>query len=266
MSGIILPMTLSTASYQISNYSVETSVYEGPLDLLLQLIERAELDITRVSLAQVTDQYLQHIRNLPEKLADEVSAFLVIAARLIQIKSEALLPRPPVREPGEEDPGEALARQLVAYKRYRQIADILAERDTAGLRTYLRLAPPPKVEGTIDLSGITLDDLVAAAQAVLGQASHIPTLNSVVAPPQITIRQKISLIIDRLRQNKHVSFRSLLETHHSRLEVVVTFLAILELIKRHLVEVSQEGLFGDIAIVVSDDWQLDEEIDTEFDE
>ena len=264
MSGIILPMSLSTAGYQISGYSVDTPVYEGPLDLLLQLIERAELDITRLSLAQVTDQYLQYIRNIPDKLADEVSAFLVIAARLIQIKSEALLPRPPAREVGEEDPGEALARQLVVYKRFRQIADLLSEREANGLHTYLRLAPPPRVEGAIDLSGISLDDLVAAAQVVLSKASHTPSLNSVVGPQRVTIREKINLITSYLRLNKSASFRSLLATDHSRLEIVVTFLAVLELIKRHLIEVSQEGLFGDIAIQVSESWQTDQEIETEF--
>ena len=259
-------MTLNTARFQISNYSVETPVFEGPLDLLLQFIERAELDITRVALALVTDQYLQHIRNLPEKVADEVSAFLVIAARLIQIKSEALLPRPPTREPGEEDPGEALARQLIAYKRYRQIAEILGQRENAGLRTYLRVAPPPKVEGVVDLSGITLADLVAAAQTVLSQVDLVPPLSSVVGPPRITIREKINLITGILRQEKHSTFRSLLNSHNSRLDIVITFLAVLELIKRHLVQVSQDGLFGDISIEVSDNWLLDEEIDTEFDE
>lgn len=265
MSGIILPMTLGTAGYQISGYSVETPVYEGPLDLLLQLIERAELDITRLSLAQVTDQYLQYIRKLPEKLAEEVSAFLVIAARLIQIKSEALLPRPPVREPGEEDPGEALARQLIVYKRYRQVADFLTDRETTGRRTYLRLAPPPKVDGSVDLSGITLDDLVAAAQAILRQPSGIP-LNNVVGPQRVTIREKIAQITRLLRQNKHASFRSFLDSTHNRLEIVVTFLALLELIKRHLIEVSQEGLFGDISIAAAENWQVDEEIETEFSE
>ena len=264
MSGIILPMSLGTAGYQISGYSVETPIYEGPLDLLLQLIEKAELDITRLSLAQVTDQYLQYIRNIPDKLADEVSAFLVIAARLIQIKSEALLPRPPAREPGEEDPGEALARQLIVYKRYRQIADLLAERESTGLRTYLRLAPPPKLEGAIDLSGITLDDLVSAAQVILGNAAKTPSLSSVVGPQRITIREKITMITSLLRQNKSASFRSLLTPDHSRLEIVVTFLAVLELIKRHLIEVSQDGLFGDIVIKVSDAWQVDQEIETEF--
>lgn len=266
MSGIILPMSFSTASHQISNYSVETPVYEGPLDLLLQLIERAELDITRLSLAQVTDQYLQYIRNLPEKLADEVSAFLVIAARLIQIKSEALLPRHPVREPGEEDPGDALARQLIVYKRFRQIADLLGARETAGLHTYLRLAPPPKVEGIIDLSGITLEDLVSAAQAVLGQAVLLPSINGVVGPPRVTIREKIALITELLRRSKQASFRSLISAKHSRLEIVVTFLAVLELIKRHLVDVSQDGLFGDISIAPSERWSEQEEIETEFED
>jgi segregation and condensation protein A len=266
MSGIILPMTFSTASHQISNYSVETPVYEGPLDLLLQLIEHAELDITRLSLAQVTDQYLQYIRNLPEKLADEVSAFLVIAARLIQIKSEALLPRPPVREPGEEDPGDALARQLIIYKRFRQIADLLGARENTGLHTYLRLASPPKVEGIVDLSGVTLEDLISAAQAALGQAALLPSINGVVGPPRITIREKISLITELLRRSNHASFRSFLTTKHDRLEIVVTFLALLELIKRHLVVASQDGLFGEISITASMNWATEEEIESEFED
>ena len=92
---------------------------------IVKRVERAELDITRLALAQVTDQYLEYLQGIPERAAEEVSAFLVIAARLLQIKSEVLLPRPPLREPGEEDPGEALARQLLAYKRFKEIAEIL---------------------------------------------------------------------------------------------------------------------------------------------
>ena len=94
------------------NYTVQTPVFEGPLDLLLNLIERAELDVTAVSLALVTDQYLAYINGMEELNADEISAFLVIAAKLLQIKSEALLPRPPAREAGEEDAGLALVDQL----------------------------------------------------------------------------------------------------------------------------------------------------------
>jgi segregation and condensation protein A len=119
LGGVIIPlaMELNVAGHQTNGYTVTITVYEGPLDLLLQLIEHAELDITAVALAKVTDQYLAYI-HLMQVPADEISAFLVVAAKLLQIKSEALLPRPPVREVGEEDPAEALARQLRIYKRF----------------------------------------------------------------------------------------------------------------------------------------------------
>ena len=107
--------------HQIGGYKVQTPVYEGPLDLLLNLIENAELDITAVSLALVTDQYLVYLKSLEELRPDEISAFLVIAAKLVLIKSEALLPRPPVRQPGEEDVGAGLVEQLKQYKRYKAI-------------------------------------------------------------------------------------------------------------------------------------------------
>ena len=176
-------MSLSPVAYQSHSYHVATSVFEGPLDLLLHLIERAELDITKLALAQVTDQYLEHMHRLPELMAEEVSAFLVIAAKLLLIKSEALLPRPPVREEGEEDPGEALARQLMIYRRYRKIAELLENRETNGYRSFLRLVPPTRVEGTLDLSDVSLSDLVNSAQNILFKVDDRLELKSVVSPP-----------------------------------------------------------------------------------
>jgi segregation and condensation protein A len=176
-------------------YTVTIPVYEGPLDLLLQLIERAELDITAVALALVTDQFLQHIHQM-QVPADEISAFLVVAARLVQIKSEALLPRPPVREAGEEDLGEALARQLRIYKRFKELAAWLENRTDRHLHTYLRVAAPPRVEGRLDLSGITLTDLLAAAESVFEEEAEKQALGTVIAAPRITIREKIALIAD----------------------------------------------------------------------
>jgi len=259
-------MVLNTASQQVSNYKIAIPVYEGPLDLLLQLIERSELDITRVSLALVTDQYLEYIHQLSALAADEVSAFLVIAAKLLQIKSEALLPRPPEREAGEEDPGEALARQLIIYKRYREIASIIMQREEAGLRTYLRVAPPPKLEAVIDLEGLTIDDIVVAAQRIFSDLALADALTSVVPPYRVTIREKISMITDSLRKMPNVGFRSLIDRGASRLEIVVTFLAMLELIKRHLVRVSQDGMFGEISLEVSEAWDNFDEFETEFGE
>lgn len=246
------------------NYRVQTPVYEGPLDLLLDLIEHAELDITTVSLAMVTDQYLAYINSMEELDADELSAFLVIAAKLIQIKSEALLPRPPAREAGEEDTGQALVDQLKLYKRFKEIGAWLNAREQANLRTYLRVAPPPKVEPKLDLSNVTLEKLVVAAAEVFAREKNKKPLASVIAAPRVTIREKIELISKMMREVQRATFSALVRDSRSRLEIVVTFLAMLELIKRYRVQAHQEGLFGDIEIERMEDWSEDEEIEIEF--
>ena len=246
------------------NYRVSTPVYEGPLDLLLNLIERAELDITSLSLATVTDQYLAYISDLEQINADEISAFLVIAAKLLQIKSEALLPRPPQREPGEEDVGQSLVDQLKLYKRYKEIGGWLNDRQLANLRTYLRIAPPPKIEQKLDLSTLTLEKLVSAAETVFAKENARQPLGVIIAPPRVTIREKIDLISKTLREMQRSSFRALLDRGASRLEIVVTFLALLELVKRYRVAAHQEGLFSDIEIDRMENWEDDEELELEF--
>ncbi len=247
-----------------SSYTVAIPVYEGPLALLLDLIERAELDITAVSLAQVTDQYLAYVHSLEQVTADEISSFLVIAAKLIQIKSEALLPRPPVREAGEENPADDLARQLRLYKRYKEIGMWLEERQSKNLRTFLRVAPPPKVEAKLDLSGITLADLLESAERIFAAEQEKQSLGTVIAAPRITIREKIELISTRLRLERGATFRNLLGEKPTRLEIVVTFLALLELVKRYRVQAQQATLFSDIAIQPLDEFQEGEEFDLEF--
>jgi segregation and condensation protein A len=247
-----------------TDYTVRIPSYEGPLDLLLDLIERAELDITTVSLAMVTDQYLAHIRSLEQSQPDDISAFLVLAARLLQIKSEALLPRPSMPEPGEIDDGQLLVEQLKFYKRIREIGAWMEGRQQAGLRTYLRLAAPPRAAPRFDASGITLEAMVEAANSVFARIPEQEPLASVIAPPRVTIRQKIELIAVRLRGVRATTFGSLIDQHSSRLEVVVTFLALLELIKRYRVEANQEFLFSDINIASLGDWEPAEELDLEF--
>ncbi|UCH60320.1 MAG: segregation/condensation protein A [Anaerolineales bacterium] len=235
-------------SRDFNTYEVATPVFEGPLDLLLHLIEKAELDITKLAIAQVTDQYLEHIRKLEKLAPDEISAFLVIAAKLLQIKSEALLPRPPERDEGEEDPGEALARQLLEYQRFKTIADVLYQREMSGERSYLRLAIPPQIEGRVDLSDITLEDLISAAIYVLSQRDDRQELRTVVTPSPITIRQKIKVIAQTLKQKGRANFITLLNSQPSRLDIVVTFLAVLELVKQHLIQVYQAQLFAEIEL------------------
>ena len=159
-------------------YTVTLQVFTGPLDLLLRLIEREELDITAVALAQVTGQFLDYLRALQPDDMQAVADFLSIAARLILIKSEALLPRPPEREPDEEDPGEELARQLRIYKRFQQAARTLSQRD--GLRTYLRLSVPKVVAPRFDLSDVTVDHLRRAMMQLLSSLpAAAPDVSSV---------------------------------------------------------------------------------------
>lgn len=249
---------------QLGGYKVQTSVYEGPLDLLLSLIERAEVDITAVSLASVTDQYLAHLQGLDRMIPDEISAFLVIAAKLVQIKSEALLPRPPEREPGEEDPGESLVEQLKLYKRYKEIASWLEERQSNNLRTFLRVAPPPKVEPKLDLSNLTLERLLAAAESAFAKSQQKEPLGTIITPPRVTIREKIDLITKTLKNIQRMTFSGLIADKATRVEIVVTFLALLELVKRYRVTARQDVLFGDIEFERSAEWADDEEIEIEF--
>jgi segregation and condensation protein A len=260
-------VSLQIAAHQVEGYRVSTPVYEGPLDLLLQLIERAELDITTLALAQVTDQYLAHLRGLAEQSAAEVSGFLVIAARLVQIKSAALLPRPALGPPAgeEEDPGEVLARQLIAYKRFKELAAGLAWREDQALQTYLRVAPPPvKVEAKLDLSGVTLANLVQAARQVFSSQPDLPALSRVVASPRVTIREKIHTIVTSLQSLGRSTFHNFLKTRGDRLEIVVTFLAMLELIKRRVVEADQPDMFGEIEIRSTGEWDEKEDAQLEF--
>jgi segregation and condensation protein A len=267
-------MSFQVAAHQVEGYRISTPVYEGPLDLLLQLIEHAELDITTLALAQVTDQYLVHMRLMQQNTtgvdgqsAAEVSGFLVIAARLLQIKSAALLPRVVIEASEEEgeDPGEALARQLIIYKRFKELAAVLADREARGLRTYLRVAPPVvKVEARLDLTGLTLHDLMLAAREIFDSRPNLPALSRVVSMPRVTIREKITLILEAMRGLGETSFRSFLRQRGDRLEIVVTFLAMLELIKRHVVEVDQQDAFGDIAVKSTGEWDDKEDAQLEF--
>lgn len=242
---------------------VATPVFEGPLDLLLELIEKAELDITSFALAQVTDQYLEYLRSLPSRDAAAVSAFLVIAAKLLQIKSEALLPRPVVRPAGEEDPGLSLAQQLIIYRRFKQLANYLAGREAAGLQTFLHISPVTDLETHVDMTGITLSDLVFAAQGVYHRERDIVSINEVVSIPVLTIKDRIRSILGRVKSGKIFSFKTITSGSVDRIDLIVTFLAVLELIKRQVLTARQESLFDDIQFEPESGWTGEEEIEYE---
>ncbi|MBE7471197.1 MAG: segregation/condensation protein A [Anaerolineales bacterium] len=231
-------------------YNVDLPDFQGPLDLLLNLIEQEELDITKISLAYVTDQYLAYLDILREVDPDELTDFLVVAAKLILIKSEALLPRPPASmlDEAEEDVGDELTRQLLAYKQYKQIAAHLQEVEAAGQRNFVRVAPPLKIEPKLIPGEISLADLLQAARAALAIKPPDPVVDEVISPQIVTIGQQMVHIRQELRANRTVSFQELLARSRSRIEVIVTLLAVLELIKRRVIRVEQPEIFGDLLI------------------
>jgi len=254
----------STNSNESPGYLVVTPLYEGPLDLLLHLIERSELDITKLSLSVVTEQYLDYLNHILSKSSQNVSEFIVIASKLIQIKSEVLLPRTPIRDLGEEDPGESLARQIREYKRFKEISSILLNRQDADLRNYSRLVPSPIVERGFKIEGITLQDIINAAISAFSRVDKDIPLGTIISVPRITIREKINRISEFLLTNHKGTFQQLLSSKPQRLEIVVTFLAMLELVRLRLVFTSQENLFDDIEFEKSPKWGNSTEIDLEF--
>jgi segregation and condensation protein A len=228
-------------------YEVRLPVFEGPLDLLLHLIEKQELDITSISLAQVTDQYLDYVSRLERIDAAALADFLLVAAKLLLIKSQMLLPKPPEVEAEEEAVSEDLVRQLIEYKRFKEAARTLQERWDAGLRAYVRVAPPPELSREIDLGDVSSADLIEALRRALEEQPTLP-VNNVVTPLVVSIEQKMRHIQRWLQRRPRVTFREMLARAKSRLEVIVSFLALLELIKQRRVRVEQKQLFGEIVI------------------
>jgi segregation and condensation protein A len=240
-------MTLTEPSQP--GYRVALPVFEGPLDLLLHLIEREELDITEVSLAQITNQYLDYLAQLSERDPDSLADFLVVAAKLLLIKSRVLLPQPPATIASDaEDVGEDLVRQLIEYKKIKEAARWLKDLEDQGLHSYIRLAGVPALDRAIDLGDVTLDDLLVAVQQVLAVKPPVPSVDNAVAPVTITIADQMALIERETAWGRSVSFRQLLERAASRIEVIVTLLALLEMVKQLRVRMKQDRLFGEIQI------------------
>jgi segregation and condensation protein A len=235
-------------------YPVRLPGFEGPLELLLQLIEKEELDISTVSLVAVTDQYVQSIEQLTNREPGELADFLVVASKLLYIKSRALLPKPqPTAEDEEEDPGDTLLKQLLEYRQFKAVAEALLTREQLGLRTYTRLAPP-RPQKQLDLSNVDVARLQAVLRRVLARIPSDPPMPRVRTYP-ITVSEQVvhvRRLLQRSRPEKPLGFTELLSQQTTRLEVVVTFLAVLELIKQQEVMVHQENLFGEILLTPVD--------------
>jgi segregation and condensation protein A len=239
----------------MGDYSIRLPDFEGPLDLLLQLIERRELDITRVSLAAVADQYLEFISRPGAVELNALADYLVIAARLILIKSRLLLSHPEGEaEADGEDSAEALACQLRQYRQFKQVAQLLRQREHQGLQSFPRRAPLPRpiVSRQSKIEGLSFDVLYDALRRTIVTNAPLPT-GTLVEPLRISIHHRIQMLRELTLHTPRVPFSFLLHDAVSRLEVIVIFLAVLESIKRRLIKAQQDELFGEIYLVRRDD-------------
>lgn len=241
--------------------------FEGPLDLLLHLIERDELDITSVALVAVADQYLQILREQESINVDALADFIWIGARLLLIKSRALLPKPHLDDGGdeEEDPADDLARQLMEYKLFKEAAGRLRGIEMSGVHSYPRIAPPPELPPPPGLDGVTLDLLRQMVEAALTRTPAEKEHVQVIHPHKFTVREKIDLLREMLAREGRVSFRGVIEACGTRMEIIVSFMAVLELIKSRVLEAVQDAAFADIALIPAEDASVDIEVTSEFD-
>lgn len=249
-----------------SEYIVQTPIYQGPLDLLLNLIEKAELDISKVSLAKITDEYLIFINDSDLINAEEITQFLIIATKLIQIKSELLLPHTDLGINDEQDEGDLLIQQLKIYKKYKNVAQKIEEIESRKFRTYLRLAPVPNISPKPDLNDVSVEKLFDIYRQIIYNLPDKYKINEKILIPKITIKKKLKFITNRLAKQNKVYFHELLNANHDRIDIIVTFLAVLELIKQRIIEVQQNYLFAEIEIEIIGELLSIETLNLEFDD
>ena len=244
---------------------VKLNVFEGPLDLLLQLIEKNKIDIYDIPIVEITDQYMEIIRGMEEQDLGVMSEFMVMAATLLDIKCRMLLPAETVEEAEEEDPRAGLVEQLLEYKKYKYMSYELREQMEQAQGSFFRSRdlPPevrkyqPEVDPAQVLEGLTLEKLHQVFQDVLRrQNERIDPIRSRfgrIEKEPLSVSDKMLQIREYAGKNRAFSFRDLLERQNSRTAVVVSFLSVLELIRMGHIKVTQEGLFEDIQIQVLDD-------------
>lgn len=235
---------------------IQLDVYNGPLDLLLALIEQQRLDVTVVSLAQVAEQYMTAVAALEQPDPDMIAEFLVIGAKLLVIKTRALLPRPPAELlPHEEDIGNQLTRQLLEYGRFKQAALELRAWQAEGRRVFARVGsapfPPPLPAAALDIS---TTELVEAMQRRLRLLPPPDETVPLPMPKTITIADVSERITALLSVQRRAGFEDVLSLALTRHEVIVTLWTVLELWKRGVLAVTQAELFGPIVLERGSAW------------
>ena len=236
-----------------TDYKVKLEVFEGPLDLLLYLIKQDEIDIYDISLERITSQYLEYLQVFKELNVELAGEFIVMAANLIYLKSRSLLPldqQPPEEDAGEEDPRWELIRQLIEYKKFKEAATELHLRELQQERMFAREGVSLALQEPLRLGEVGIFQLINAFQTVIKRIEAREDVQEIFGE-RFSVSEKIDSILQRVASGNRVRFSDLFGTVVSRVEVVVTFLALLELIRLKQVRAVQRNIFEEIEIAAA---------------
>ncbi|MHC1713988.1 MAG: ScpA family protein [Acidaminococcaceae bacterium] len=233
------------------NYNIKIQDFEGPLDLLMHLIEKDKVDIYDIPIVDITEQYITYLNAMKEFDMDVASDFLVMAATLLQIKSRMLLPKPPVESAEEqEDPRQMLVDMLVEYRKIRIQAKMLTESLATALGYHQR-KPMQFPDIRKKIKPLSFDDLIDSLNGLLTIQEHEPAL---IERQRFNVQDKMSKIIDLLEKNNHsLEFSALITNNVSRSEIIASFLAILELMRLNRITIRQARPFSTIFIFLRED-------------
>ncbi len=230
-------------------YEVKLEAFNGPLDLLLHLIRKHEINIYDIPIALITRQYLEYLQIMKELNLSFAGDFLVMAATLIQIKSRTLLPQEPGPEPDDEagdDPRSELVRRLVEYQQFKEVAGRLSEQERLWRQVFQREPEQSQPVRDVLSEDVQVFDLLSALQEVLAQT--VVSTGLEFTPDTLTVQDRINSVIERLEETPALTFAALFEGETDRLTVIVTFLALLELVRMKLVRLTQVDFGGPIRI------------------
>jgi segregation and condensation protein A len=246
------PQFPTKPSVDANDYKVRLEIFEGPLDLLLYLIKKDEVDIQAISIERITRQYLDYINTFKLLNIDLASEFIVMAANLMYLKSRTLLPRaeqPPEVDAEEDDPRWDLIRQLIEYKKFKDAAGFLSQCaiEQEGRFGHLPESPETAPSEPAPLAEVSIFDLIRAFQNVLKRFEESHDFGDII-DDRFTVSDKIDFLLDQFVPGETKSFENLFESATTKAEVIVTFLALLELMKLNQFIVRQSNLLGTIAI------------------
>lgn len=266
------PVTELPQDLYIPPYALQVflEAFEGPLDLLLYLIRRQNLDILDIPIAEITRQYVQYIELMKEMQLELAGEYLLMAAMLAEIKSRMLLPRQEAEEEDEEDPRAELVRRLQEYERFKKAAEDLSDLPRLERDVQIAVVEAPERKITTKLPDVTLKELLLAFHDVLKRAEMFSNLHLQREP--LSVRQRMSEILARIKGRGFSSFASLFDPEEGRMGVAVTFIAILELLRESVIEVVQAEAFAplhvraasSVRLVADDGENVDQNPDPEF--